>query len=284
MRSQLTKDINQYCGLAKVRKKAVRIYAEGDSWFDYPGGDILTEVYDQATKVKRKPIILKRSVGGDEATQMLSGSQRHKIVQDFSIMSRKKLHPDVILLSAGGNDLVGMYDFPMMIKKAADNSPVSSFLNERHLALRLHQIGLCYLEMSYFRDLYFPSTPIVTHQYDQAIPSNRGVEVLGLTLIKSWMKPYMDGISIKSSDQQKISIEIMRRYAELLTSLKSGTFSIDTHASISIGNFHIAPTSGILLKNEWENEIHPNDIGFEKITKVILTCIRSINLDLENRI
>lgn len=287
MRDQIVKSIENYMPYCQMHKHAVRIYAEGDSWFDYLGSDILTEVYDQATI---KPVILKRSSAGDEAGQMLSGDQRHQLVRDLSTLKQHDMNehrfnaaPDVILFSAGGNDIVGMFDFPLFIRKAPDGSPISDFINSAHLELRLLQIALSYIEMGYMRDRYFPRAPIVTHQYGRVIPSTRGLEILDIKVMKSWMKPYMDTLQIAFDDQQKIVDYILGRHVEQVGQLQQGTYQLNGQA-VRIGNLHIAPTHGVVNGDEWANEIHPTPAGFEKVGKVVLDTIRQSSADLAGRI
>jgi len=286
MRTYLTKKLDYYISSCRVHKKAVRIYAEGDSWFDYIGSDVLTEVYDQAAS---EPILFKHSSGGDEAAEMLGGKQRHSLVKELGFLKQHhypnfSVAPEVILFSAGGNDLVGMYDFPMFIRKAANGSAVEDFINSPHLHLRMQQIAMAYIELGYMRDRYFPGIPIITHQYDWPVPSDQGVELLGLEIIKSWMKPYMDGIHINMDDQKKIVRYIMGGFAGILEKLRKKNFNLGEEV-VGIDNFHIAPTQGTLdTKKDWANEIHPTPEGFAKIGKVVLETIRQSSPDLAQRI
>jgi len=215
---------------------------------------------------------------------MLGGKQRHKMAADFMHMKKQGLVPDVILFSAGGNDLVGEYDFPMLIQAAPQGSDVNAFLNEAQLSLRLQQIALDYIELGLMRDYYLPGVPIVTHQYDWVTPSDTGIEVLVIPLMKSWMKPYMDAKGIKNhTDQKKIAHQLMKDFSTILASLKNGSFTING-SPITIDNFYIAPTQGTLADDEWANEIHPTHTGFEKIAAVVLNTIRGINHDLDGKI
>lgn len=283
MRKQMTNDIRQYVGWVQIRKNAVRIYCEGDSWVDYFSCDVLTEVYDQALTT---PVILKKSNGGDESSQIFSGKQRHELVKDFVTMVKRNARPDVILLSAGGNDLVGKYDFPLFIKKAAHGSPVEAFINKDFFALRLQQVALGYVEMGYLRDRFFPGIPIVTHQYDWITPSDEGVEILGMEVMNSWMKPYMDKLEIQAgvvSDQKKIADYVLGQFSNMLNTLKDGTFTIENQG-IKINHFHIAGTQGTLNHDEWENEIHPTEDGFTKVGKVVLETIRDSSPNISGRI
>ena len=79
----------------KDKKKKV-ILAEGDSWFNYP--IILTDIIDRI-RMERNFALYSLAAGGDWFLNMLTGRE---YVEELSL-----LHPDVFLISGGGNDLVG---------------------------------------------------------------------------------------------------------------------------------------------------------------------------------
>jgi hypothetical protein len=88
---------------AKIKdnfRKAVKdkkvILAEGDSWFNYPV--ILSDVIDWIG-MEDNMAIYSLANGGDWLLNMLNG---RKYVEELSV-----IHPDVFLISGGGNDLVG---------------------------------------------------------------------------------------------------------------------------------------------------------------------------------
>lgn len=72
------------------------ILAEGDSWFNYPV--ILTDLIDRIS-MEKNFAVYSLAAGGDWLLNMLTA--RH-YVEELSV-----LHPDVFLISGGGNDLVG---------------------------------------------------------------------------------------------------------------------------------------------------------------------------------
>jgi hypothetical protein len=72
------------------------ILAEGDSWFNYPV--ILSDVIDWVG-MEDNLAVYSLASGGDWLLNMLNAK---KYVEELSVM-----HPDVFLMSAGGNDLVG---------------------------------------------------------------------------------------------------------------------------------------------------------------------------------
>jgi len=81
------------------------ILAEGDSWFNYP--IILTDIIDRIAMEKDFAVYSLAS-GGDWLLNMLTA--RH-YVEELSV-----LHPDVFLISGGGNDLVGSNRLAAMLE------------------------------------------------------------------------------------------------------------------------------------------------------------------------
>lgn len=72
------------------------VLAEGDSWFNYPV--ILTDIIDRIG-MEKDLAVYSIAAGGDWLLNMLTGRE---YVEELSV-----LHPDVFLISGGGNDLVG---------------------------------------------------------------------------------------------------------------------------------------------------------------------------------
>ncbi|HEY9005443.1 MAG TPA: hypothetical protein VIM75_04870 [Ohtaekwangia sp.] len=72
------------------------VLAEGDSWFNYP--ILLTDIIDRIA-MESNYALYSLAAGGDWFLNMLTGRQ---YVEELSL-----LHPDVFLISGGGNDLVG---------------------------------------------------------------------------------------------------------------------------------------------------------------------------------
>lgn len=86
----------------KLRKSSsdpvCRIYAEGDSWFQHP---LLRDVVDHLrSRLRRKPfVIFNGALGGD---WLLNYLKKRHYIEEISLFQ-----PDVVMLSGGGNDIVG---------------------------------------------------------------------------------------------------------------------------------------------------------------------------------
>lgn len=94
----------------KANKKYIRIYAEGDSWFQFPVyvKDIVDWLNDN-----NDYLIYTNAYGGDWITNIIYEGQ---YVEALTVHS-----PDVFLVSGGGNDLVGSNRLAVMVSKDPKN-------------------------------------------------------------------------------------------------------------------------------------------------------------------
>lgn len=195
-------------------KKNKVILAEGDSWFNYPV--ILSDVLDWIG-MEKNMTVYSLAEGGDWLLNMLSA---RKYVEQLSV-----IHPDVFLISAGGNDLVGRSRLAAMVQpeptsqeqehsewaklliSTARNRPVpiAEYKKERF------ERGIQYISKDFYALLMFfhlqyyflingilrggnddakagkfPGMQIITQGYDYAIPNDQ--KKWGLNPLR-WYRP-----------------------------------------------------------------------------------------------
>ncbi|MCR8560380.1 hypothetical protein KXD93_22190 [Mucilaginibacter sp. BJC16-A38] len=174
------------------------ILAEGDSWFNYPV--VLSDVIDWIA-MEENMAVYSLASGGDWLLNMLNA---RKYVEELSV-----LHPDVFLISGGGNDLVGSSrvaamvdpggtaipyqknDFAKSLMEKVAKSPIVPLNKEKF------NQGVLYLSQDFFALLTFfhlqyyflingiltggtndpakgkfPHIKIITQGYDYALPSH----------------------------------------------------------------------------------------------------------------
>ena len=114
----------------------LQIFAEGDSWFDYPvpffGGGIIPRLEDRLGVP-----ILNLAKAGDEVRYMLGVEERKLLTEQLSNGCPAGGPWDVLLFSGGGNDIV---DNPMALW-IKDWNPASSGRTYPPAAFRL-RIGI----------------------------------------------------------------------------------------------------------------------------------------------
>lgn len=242
------------------RKDAKKILAEGDSWFSYPRrffvfgkpSNIIDHLED-----KDDLLIYSTASPGDELMSMVSGEQK------FSMIKRLAHNDfDFLLFSGGGNDIVGRYDFDFFIKKNSKAKSWEDYLIKKRLEIKLLQIKttyelLCELVKQYSKN---KSIKIITHTYDFAIPMKTGYLLFDLIPVgESWLYPFFMDKGIKN---KKIQNQIVKY---LLTQFKLCLEKVQSKHKI----LKVVNTQGLLKKDDWRNEIHPNPEGFGKIAKKI---------------
>lgn len=250
----------------------IGIVAEGDSWFAYPPKWLVGKPPNLVAYVSRwtkgKANFYSMASNGDEAVDMMSGGEKHRLVKllRWYTKARNRKPVDLLLFSGGGNDVVGENDYERFIQPAAPGSDARDYLRMGRLRRKVRQIGLAYQELADIRDHYSPTTVIVTHTYDYPFASNQGANFLGgLIKTKAWMKRFMDAINVPDQLQTQVIKIVMDTMAEEILKIQN-----------SRQRFIVSDTRGTLLdRKDWLNEIHPTKEGFNAIARVIYNDIRT---------
>lgn len=173
------------------------ILAEGDSWFNYPF--ILSDIIDRISMEKNMAVYSLAS-GGDWLLNMLNA---RNYVEQLSV-----IHPDVFLISGGGNDLVGSRRVAAIVDPTGKSKAFDDNLWAKKLILKAEAKhvkldparfydGVKYLSKDFFALLMFfhlqyyflisgilgsknpnanpkfPDIRIITQGYDFVLPSYR---------------------------------------------------------------------------------------------------------------
>lgn len=162
------------------------IYAEGDSWFQFP--IFIKDIIDWLND-NRKYIIYSDAYGGDWITNIIYESQ---YVSALSV-----LHPGYFLISGGGNDMVGNNRLAIMVQKGYGQPKYTNLgqitdpdltIGQKEMILSAQPhiskefyAFLLTIKAQYillFKQIYDPDSPqkniiSITQGYDYAIPSYR---------------------------------------------------------------------------------------------------------------
>lgn len=246
--------VEEYMERLSADPGKVGILTEGDSWFAFPLPARPNIVDVLIKRFSGKAAFMRLEGNGDEGRIMLAGEQWERM---FKVLTKAKARFDIILFSAGGNDIVSRCLLPLL-RQREPWMGWQDCINEERFARRMAQIEGAYHELLALRDDYHPAAWVFTHDYDRVIPSDKSIQV-GPLKLGPWMKPYLDQKGITDpDDQRQIMGFMLERFAQMIQKLEQ-----------SYDRFYHVRTQGTLAATEWGDEIHPTKIGFEKIAAKI---------------
>lgn len=227
--------------------KPLQIFAEGDSWFEYPvplfGGSIIPRL-ERRLGVP----ILNLAKAGDEVRYMLGVKERKLLAKQLGKGCPAGGPWDVLLFSGGGNDIV---DNPMAlwIKDYDPTLTPAQHIHPTRFAAALALVQAGYEDLIRLRDTLSPGTHLVLHAYDFAIPDGRGICSLG-----PWLKPTFDLRNFPTQDLAfKVVKEMLSRFAAMLATL------VGPKTTFINAQGTLAPVPA-----SWHNELHPGKAGFNR--------------------
>lgn len=239
----------------------LQIFAEGDSWFDYPvplfGGGIIKRLE------KRLGVpILNLAKAGDEARNMLGVKERKLIVEHLTKGCPAGGPWDAMLFSGGGNDIV---DNPMAlwIRDFDATIPVEDHIHGPRFDAALSVVRFAYEDLIALRDGLSPGTRLIFHGYDFAIPDGRGICHLG-----PWLEPTF---KLRKFPSQAAGFEVvkamLKKFAAMLASFESA------HPNVTFLNGQGTLTP---VKTSWHNEMHPSSKGFDKFADLFHAKLKGL--------
>lgn len=217
----------------------------GDSWFWYPipgVGNLSNRFLDFG----RRHAIDVAALGKNGMEIAYPGKD---ILSDLTtFMQWESKTVDMIAVSGGGNDFAGADDLDPLLKKGKTSNAESWFRAAETDAL-FDSIRRGYERVIYLRDTFCPKVPIVTHCYDYAQPSGKG-----LLWLSPWMKPSFENIGMP----KKLHVDAVRFIIDRLA---------DVQTELAGPHYHFVDTRALLGPEDWANELHPTGEGFNKIAR-----------------
>jgi hypothetical protein len=239
----------------------LQIFAEGDSWFDYPvpllGGGIIPRLEDRLGVP-----ILNLAKAGDEVRYMLGVKERILLTQQLRNGCPAGGPWDALLFSGGGNDIV---DNPMALWVRDWNPalPPAKQIHQPRFDTALALVRAGYEDLIALRDKLSPTTHLVFQGYDFAIPDGRGICGFG-----PWLKPTFDlrNFPPALAARQGVVKAMLQQFATMLTSLATGS-----KVTFINGQGTLAQQTSF-----WHNELHPSKAGFDKFADTFQRALKKI--------
>jgi len=248
------------------------IVAEGDSWFDYPlKKDIIDYLRQDGYAIQCF------AKAGDTLENMVFGTEYRRIARSSSdithlgpislqnTLNAIRTHkPQIVLLSTGGNDVVGSEMISYLNHK---HSSPSSLVNKAIYREKLQQMRLA-IEF-FIRSVHstHKDTHILMDGYDYAKVNGKGYSFIFKNIKGPWIQPAMGQKAITDPlDQTSIIRYLVDEFNEMLQDL-----------SDQYPYFHHIDLRGTFPNDkDWDNEIHLNNPGFRKVATLYRKKIESV--------
>lgn len=227
------------------------LLAIGDSWFAYwPQGDVLDVLekkyhYEVDTKAKAGVSL--------KAMTLPNGQLKWLLMRIAELTAAKQAELGAILISGGGNDIVGDQAlFKSLFNRAEPGVPllnpeavhetVDIDLRRTFTQIITAVTELCIQELG-------RRIPIVLHGYDYPVADNRDAVFFG-----PWLQPGLVELGYTQLEQRK---DAMQALIDKLNEMQ-----IDLAAQQGFGHIAHVDLRGTLHRNEtyklfWQNELHP---------------------------
>jgi hypothetical protein len=265
--------IKEYTAIMKLMKKRgvkglaspsqpLQILAEGDSWFKYPypkfGGAIIPRL-DNLIGVK----ILNLAKAGDQVQKMMDVEQRAELVDHLQKGCPAGGPWDVLLFSGGGNDVVDNH-LEECIKEYDPAIPVENHIEQGKYDAVLALLRKGYEDLIAIRNQSSPTTHLILHAYDFAIPDGRGAVIFG-----PWLEPAFNlrHFPRRPHLQEKFEVvkAMLQQFAVMLQSLKGPRVTFIN----AQGTLSPQPSS-------WHNEMHPERVGFNRFAEIFHAKLKEL--------
>lgn len=227
--------------------KQLNVIADGDSWCDYPwilgtGGGLP----EHLSSILGVPV-LNIAHAGDSSEESLGLAKTKRLE---AIMPSA----DILLFSSGGDDIAGD-QFYIWLNQNTDGD-IAKAINMDRLTANIDLIIADYQNLFELRDRVAPDCLIITHSYDRppARVMGKGVLFLG-----PWLQPGLIFRGWTDIDDQVAIVaialgEFQRRMAAFAATTK--------------GHIHVN-TQGTCAPEDWQNELHLESSGWDKVAKQI---------------
>lgn len=238
------------------------LIAEGDSWFDYPFHDVLSDLedsygFDVESAAHR----------GDTVEDMAySDGQLDNFSRRVERVLRTGVEPRAILLSGGGNDVAGD-EFAILLNHATSSiaglneSIVAGVIDQRvreaYVTILSAVTEICKAHLGH-------PVPIVIHGYDYPVPDGRGFWGGWGLFPGPWLEPgFRRKGYAEMSKRKQICVKLIDRFNTMLAGL-AGKPPFEHVKFLNLRNTLLTDAT---YKTWWANELHPTPKGFDAVTK-----------------
>ena len=263
---------------------------EGDSWFNLPFHEDVSDKLEDLGYA-----VISGASYGDTLENMAFNGQLEQVVAQLRTLARNRKIPKALLLSMGGNDIIGPNLALILNHRNSSLGKTSPFMQnildgtfEKFNSYALDYIAAVSIMCHRFYqrdeirrlldgidDVHSGRMPIIVHGYDYPVPSGRGFKILWyLTVAGPWLKPSFDMKNFSEEQTTNIVKYLVNKHNDVLRASAEYLHSAGDDIIINpVCYLNLRHTVG---EDRWTDELHPNadamkDIA-QKFKDKIETC------------
>lgn len=227
-----------------------RLVSEGDSWFLHP---LLLDVIDHLLRGRNPLAVWSTDCAGDTLSTMWKDRKTRGEYWNHIFWSNPR--PTIMLLSAGGNDLLGEGKLYFLLNDYRRGMTADELVNKTEVAKVLPPIMNLFSSVLSELERDFPRIRLIAHGYDYPRPMN-----------DIWIGQPMRRRGIPAGQLQRAVVKVLMDMYNTTLQSTLANFSNATYVNLR----------GVVPAGEWDDEIHPNGDGFAKVAAKIRTAINSL--------
>lgn len=235
-------------------ERPIAVLAEGDSWLKYIVGRAFAWYLQQDARIE----LCNLAWPGDEARDILSEAQRLRLIRELRRGPARRHKYDALIISAGGNDLVGQNRFRLWLHDYEPGMCARDVIDRGSLKVALDYLDLRLREIIALRDTHSPQTHLYFNEYDFAIPNGVGVCGRG-----PWLQPGLKTRRVPAKLRADVVAQFLKMFRRRLLRIVRKQHKVS-----------VVHTQGLLGPTDWANEIHPKNSGFRSIAGVFAQEIK----------
>lgn len=261
------------------------VIAEGDSWFAYPGLDVLGALEGQTLPGRVYYKVYSAASPGDTVESMAyDGDQLEGFSNEFRkvLDAGKQGQVKAIVLSGGGNDIAGA-QFHVLLNhsRASSNSELDSAVADAFIDRIGRSLESLIGTSARFANqiLGLPNVRIIIHGYAPPVPDGRPFGI-GWPLPGPWLEPgftakgYPNASMSELERNTRVMADLINRFNRRVSAIPG---NLKGRADVRYVNVTSALTNtvpGDVYKRDWSNELHPTNDGFKRVAEAIHRAIQ----------
>jgi len=182
------------------------------------------------------------------------------------------VHPRAIILSGGGNDVVGDDGAVLMTLLNHRESGLPALVGRQvdevvDVQLRSTLVTVLTQISSHCQTLLGKTIPIVLHGYGNPVPDGA---YLSFPRRGPWLEPAFAAKGWMDLEENK---GVMKELIERLNVMQTDTIGVAGFGHVRHVDVRPALSSGVDYKDHWVNELHPTREGFAAVSELIAAAL-----------